>query len=164
MAAVPAAASAEPTLPGPASTAPTVAVVASTAAPAVTPATPPAARITVVDRAPAAPRSDAAAQARATVTATAAAAPAAAASEPASPLRYVWVIQVGAYAQEDNARRALAQVQGLGLDAGAETFTTAKGPLVRVRVGPFTRQAEAEQAALRIKALDLPVLVIRQRP
>jgi len=36
--------------------------------------------------------------------------------------------------------------------------------LMRVRVGPFTRQAEAEQAALRIKSLDLPVLLLRQRP
>lgn len=95
--------------------------------------------------------------------------PAAAASAPAperrAPPRHVWVIQVGAYADAANAERALAQVQGLGLEAGAESFDTAgKGRLTRVRVGPFTRQAEAEQAALRIKALDLPVLVIRQRP
>jgi cell division protein FtsN len=79
-------------------------------------------------------------------------------------VRHVWVIQVGAYAQESNARNALAQVQALGLDAGAESFDSPKGRLMRVRVGPFTRQAEAEQAALRIKTLNLPVLVIRQRP
>ncbi|MDZ4074704.1 MAG: SPOR domain-containing protein, partial [Hylemonella sp.] len=78
--------------------------------------------------------------------------------------RYVWVIQVGAYAQETNAQKALAQVQGLGLEAGAESFESPKGQLMRVRVGPFMRQAEADQAALRIKTLDLPVLVIRQRP
>ncbi|QKO23069.1 SPOR domain-containing protein [Rhodoferax sp. BAB1] len=89
--------------------------------------------------------------------------PARAASAPQA-LRYVWVIQVGAYAQEANAQKALAQVQGLGLEAGAETFASPKGPLMRVRVGPFMRQAEADQAALRIKTLDLPVLVIRQRP
>lgn len=88
--------------------------------------------------------------------------PAAAASAPR--LRHVWVIQVGAYAQEANAQKALAQVQGLGLEAGAESFESPKGKLMRVRVGPYTRQAEAEQAALRIKSLDLPVLVIRQRP
>jgi cell division septation protein DedD len=80
-------------------------------------------------------------------------------------VRYVWVLQVGAYAQEENARRALTQVQSLGLEAGAETFSTAQGSqLMRVRVGPFTRQAEAEQAAVRIKSLDLPVLLLRQRP
>ncbi len=88
--------------------------------------------------------------------------PARAASAPQQ--RYVWVIQVGAYAQEANAQRALAQVQGLGLEAGAESFESPKGPLRRVRVGPFMQQAEADQAALRIKTLDLPVLVIRQRP
>jgi len=88
--------------------------------------------------------------------------PARAASAP--PQRYVWVIQVGAYAQEANAQKALAQVQGLGLEAGAESFDSPKGKLMRVRVGPFMRQAEADQAALRIKTLDLPVLVIRQRP
>ncbi len=88
--------------------------------------------------------------------------PARAASAPQ--LRYVWVIQVGAYAQEANAQKALAQVQGLELEAGAESFDSPKGKLMRVRVGPFMRQAEADQAALRIKALDLPVLVIRQRP
>lgn len=95
-------------------------------------------------------------------------APSATARPAASPnaprVRYVWVIQVGAYAQPENAQNALAQVQSLGLDAGAETFESAKGPLTRVRVGPYTRQAEAEQAALRIKTLNLPVLVIRQRP
>ncbi len=94
-------------------------------------------------------------------------APAASAPAPErrAPPRHVWVIQVGAYADAANAERALAQVQGLGLDAGAESFDApGKGRLTRVRVGPFTRQAEAEQAALRIKALDLPVLVIRQRP
>jgi len=88
--------------------------------------------------------------------------PARAASAPQQ--RYVWVIQVGAYAQEANAQKALAQVQGLGLEAGAESFESPKGKLMRVRVGPFMRQADADQAALRIKTLDLPVLVIRQRP
>lgn len=88
--------------------------------------------------------------------------PARAASAPQQ--RYVWVIQVGAYAQETNAQKALAQVQGLGLEAGAESFESPKGKLMRVRVGPFMRQAEADQAALRIKTLDLPALVIRQRP
>lgn len=96
-------------------------------------------------------------------------APAAAAPRPAAAparaqpaQRYVWVIQVGAYAEAENASKALAQVQSLGLDAGSETFGSK--PLTRVRVGPFERQAEAEQAALRIKSLDLPALVIRQRP
>lgn len=117
---------------------------------------------------PAAPAPEpAAAPAPAPVTQTPAAAtpprPAPAARKPAPPRpTYVWVVQVGAYAQEDNARKALAQVQSLGLEAGAETFGSQ--PLTRVRVGPFTSQAEADRAALRIKSLDLPALVIRQQP
>lgn len=91
---------------------------------------------------------------------------AAAAPRPAAPqpLRYVWVLQVGAYAEESNALGALTQVLALGLEAGAESYDTAAGRLIRVRVGPFTRRAEAEQAAQRIAALKLPVLLIRQRP
>lgn len=88
----------------------------------------------------------------------------ASAPAPAPRVRHVWVVQVGAYAQPENAQNALAQVQSLGLEAGAEVFGSPKGPLTRVRVGPYTRQAEAEQAALRIKTLNLPVLVIRQKP
>lgn len=117
-----------------------------------------------VSPAPSAPRAATSAPvAPAVPAAVAAPRPARAASAP-RPI-YVWVIQVGAYAQESNAQKALAQVQGLGLEAGAEPFDTAdKGTLIRVRVGPFARQAEADQAVLRIKALDLPVLLIRQRP
>jgi len=92
----------------------------------------------------------------------AAARPALRASAPRVP--YVWVIQVGAYAEAANAQSALAQVQALGMEAGTESFDSPKGRLTRVRVGPYTRKAEASKAALRIKSLNLPVLVIRQRP
>lgn len=148
--------------------APEAAAASTAAGPAKTP------MVAVVDRNPAraapepAPTPVAAAPAEAApmpapAASAAAPRPAARASAPKA-LRYVWVIQVGAYAQESNASNALAQVQGLGLDAGAEAFESPQGRLMRVRVGPFTRQAEAEQAALRIKTLNLPVLVIRQRP
>ena len=83
---------------------------------------------------------------------------------PAVRVRYVWVVQVGAYAQEVNAQNTRARVEELGLETGAEPFKTASGELFRVRVGPFTRRDEAEKAALRIKSLDLPALVLRQRP
>ena len=95
----------------------------------------------------------------------AAAEPAAPASRPAPKRHYVWVIQVGAFAQGENADHALAVVQSLGFDAGEEKFKTRAGEqLTRVRVGPFSQQGEAEAAALRIRSLDLPALLIRQRP
>ncbi len=147
------------------------AAVAEPAAPApvasATPAAPAKPMIQAVDRTPApavraerqpTPAPAVAAKSPAPATPRPAVAPAK--SPPA--LRYVWVIQVGAYAEAENASKALAQVQSLGLEAGSETFGSK--PLTRVRVGPFERQAEADQAALRIKSLDLPALVIRQRP
>ncbi len=85
-------------------------------------------------------------------------------ARPAPRPTYVWVLQVGAFAEEANAQKALARVQMLGLEAGADPGDTARGRLTRVRVGPFERRAEADQAAERIRALDLPVLVLRQRP
>jgi len=168
--AAPAAAPAAASPSAPAVTAPVTATPA-----AATPAQP--ALINTADRAPAAPRqpeppvaspAPVAAQAQAPSAETTAPVPvprASGASGASAPRRiYVWVIQVGAYAQDGNAQNALAQVQGLGLEAGTETFDSPQGRLTRVRVGPFTRQGEAEQAALRIKTLNLPVLVIRQRP
>ena len=83
---------------------------------------------------------------------------------PGPALRHVWVLQVGAYAQPVNAQRALSQVRALGLEAGVEAYATPRGRLLRVRVGPFVRQDEAEQAARRVRALQLPVLLLRQRP
>lgn len=101
----------------------------------------------------------------ASATTLAAAEPAATASRPAPRRHYVWVIQVGAFAQGENADHALAVVQSLGFDAGEEKFRTRGGDqLTRVRVGPFSQQGEAEAAALRIRSLDLPALLIRQRP
>lgn len=183
------------TVPAPAATEPAVTASAPAAAPAAVPETPQLAQAASVPAIPAtvrpassgkpamvnasdrsaapakpepaepAPARPAAATNVAAATATPVAAPRPAAAASAPRLRYVWVIQVGAYAQEANAQKALAEVQALGLEAGAETFETAtKGKLMRVRVGPFTRQAEADQAALRIKTLNLPTLVIRQRP
>lgn len=155
------------------SPAPAQAPAPATARPAVSAKKP--AMVNASDRstAPAKPEAAVTAPVRpAAVTAVAAADPSAPAAAPrattvAAPaprLRYVWVIQVGAYAQEANAQKALADVQALGLEAGAESFESPKGKLMRVRVGPFTQQAEADQAALRIKSLNLPTLVIRQRP
>jgi DedD protein len=35
-----------------------------------------------------------------------------------------------------------------------------EGKRTRVRVGPFANKAEADQAALKIKALDLPATIL----
>jgi len=133
-------------------------VVASAAAPVASQTEPPASAAPA-SRHPQATGADTARSAASSV-----AAARSAHASPASPPRHVWVIQVGAYAQQAHAQQALAEVRALGLEAGAEAYATPQGRLIRVRVGPFARQDQAEQAARRIKALQLPVLVLRQRP
>jgi len=159
----------------PSAGAPRVAPAASRALPAPLPATAPTPAPAVAISAPANVASAAApveARAPALKPVEPAAAPAAppvavaraAQARPASPLLHVWVLQVGAYAQPAHAQRALTQVRALGLEAGVEAYDTPRGRLLRVRVGPFTRRAEAEQAAQRVRARQLPVLLLRQRP
>lgn len=81
------------------------------------------------------------------------------------PLQYVWVLQVGAFEQPANAQQVVEQIQSLGLDAGAAPYQTPEGPvLMRVRLGPYETRRDADLVALRLKALNLPVLVLRQRP
>ncbi len=73
-----------------------------------------------------------------------------------------WFVQVGAFAQEANADKVRAKVQAAGLPSTAQVSDTQAGQLIRVRAGPFESKAEAERAALRIKALDLPAVLVRQ--
>jgi cell division septation protein DedD len=147
---VPPPAEAAAVAPAPAVSAPVV--VASVAAPVVSQV--------VVAAAPAAATPGPQAKPAATAAPAAPLTKAATAQAPQAP-RAVWVVQVGAYAQQSNARQALSRVQALGLDAQA--YESRRGRLIRVRVGPYTREDEAEQAAARIRAQQLPALVVRQR-
>jgi cell division protein FtsN len=91
---------------------------------------------------------------------TAAKAKAAAKAEPAK--TKVWFVQAGAFAQESNAQNVRLKLEGAGLQTLAESSDTKAGKLIRVRVGPFTTKAEAENASLQIKALDLPAVLFRE--
>jgi cell division septation protein DedD len=91
---------------------------------------------------------------------TAPKAKAAAKSEPAK--TKVWFVQAGAFAQESNAQNVRLKLEGAGLQTLAESLDTKSGKLIRVRVGPFTTKAEAENASLQIKALDLPAVLFRE--
>jgi DedD protein len=62
-------------------------------------------------------------------------------------------IQVGAFA---NARPVEAKLGKAKIRYYTESVATAKGPVTRVRVGPFASKAEAEKALRKLKALDLP--------
>jgi cell division septation protein DedD len=74
----------------------------------------------------------------------------------------VWFVQVGAFAQESNAQNVRLKLEGAGLSAQAEASQTKVGPLIRVRVGPFKTKAEAENASLQVKALDLPSVLFKE--
>jgi DedD protein len=73
-----------------------------------------------------------------------------------------WFVQVGAFAKEANAHNVRAKLEAVGLASAAEPSDTPAGRLRRVRVGPFDAKGEAERAALQVKALDLPAVLVRQ--
>ena len=74
-----------------------------------------------------------------------------------------FVVNVGLFAQENNVRNARAKLQDAGLPVLVQVVKTAKGPLTRVRVGPYATQAEADAAAEKIHPLGLDAVVF-ERP
>lgn len=74
-----------------------------------------------------------------------------------------WVVQAGVFRQADNAQRVLSQLQGMGIEAALENLPNTRGEqMLRVVAGPFTQQAQAQQAAQRIQARSLPAMVMRE--
>ncbi|AOG22359.1 SPOR domain-containing protein [Acidovorax sp. RAC01] len=71
-----------------------------------------------------------------------------------------FIVQVGAFADADKAREVRAKVERAGLKTYAQVVDTKDGKRTRVRVGPFGNRAEADKAAARVKALDLPASVL----
>jgi DedD protein len=72
-----------------------------------------------------------------------------------------YVVQVGAFAEVVKAREARLKVEKLGLKTYTQVITNAEGRRIRVRVGPFETEADAEKAAKRIKAADLSAAVLK---
>lgn len=60
-------------------------------------------------------------------------------------------------------KRLFSYSEATGLASTAQASDTPVGRLVRVRAGPFGSKDEAERAALRIKALELPSVLVRQQ-
>ena len=72
-----------------------------------------------------------------------------------------YLINVGLFANANNAHNAYAKLQEAGLPATTQELKSAKGPLTRVRAGPFETQAQAEDAAEKIRALRLEAAVLK---
>lgn len=70
------------------------------------------------------------------------------------------VVQVGAYADAAKAREARFKLEKAGLKTYAQVVDTKEGQRTRVRVGPFTSRAEADQVAGKVKSLGLPVTIL----
>jgi DedD protein len=136
--------------PDPAPVVPPVAVASVTPAAAPVPAVP----APPVAAAPAAPRvAEDSARAKALLEDK----PVAGANVPAE-LRLV--VQVGAFADAAKAREVRLKLEKAGLKTYTQVADSKEGKRTRVRVGPFASKAEADQAALKIKALDLPATIL----
>lgn len=70
------------------------------------------------------------------------------------------VVQVGAFTDAVKAREARLRLEKAGLKTYTQVTETKDGKRFRVRAGPFASRAEAEKAASKIKALELPASIL----
>lgn len=94
------------------------------------------------------------------------AAPATTASAPPpkatpNPAATTFVINVGLFAEENNARNALVKLKDAGLAAYTQELRGKKGKLTWVRVGPFDALSQAEKTVETIRALGLDAQVVK---
>jgi cell division septation protein DedD len=68
-------------------------------------------------------------------------------------------VNVGLFANTDNAERAHQRLKEAGLAVTTETLNMPKGQRSRVRVGPFPNRSEADDVARTIKTLGLDAIV-----
>lgn len=80
------------------------------------------------------------------------------ATDPASSGHFY--VNVGLFADAANAQNAHNKVKAAGLPVLSQSVQGKKGPLTRVRVGPFANRSKADEAARRIKALALDAVVV----
>lgn len=71
-----------------------------------------------------------------------------------------FVVQVGAFADDDKAREVRQKLEKAGLKTYTHVADTKDGKRTRVRVGPFSTKADADKAAERIKGLELPAAIL----
>jgi DedD protein len=71
-----------------------------------------------------------------------------------------FVVQVGAFADAARAKEARTKLERAGLKTYTTVVETKDGQRTRVRVGPFGDKTDADSAASKIKALDLPAAVL----
>ena len=70
------------------------------------------------------------------------------------------IVQVGAFADNDKAREVRQKLEKAGFKTYTQVAETKDGKRIRVRVGPFATKAQADKAASKIKALDMPAAIL----
>ncbi|MDQ2703202.1 MAG: SPOR domain-containing protein [Pseudomonadota bacterium] len=75
-----------------------------------------------------------------------------------------FAVQLAAFSRQDDANKLRDRARALGFSAFTETVATDKGDLVRVRLGPVSTRAEAEQLQARAKAKMAMAGVVRPHP
>jgi cell division protein FtsN len=92
-----------------------------------------------------------------------AASPPSAAEAPTASPRAVptgrFIVNVGIFADENNARNAFVRLMDADLPANSKVFQARRGPRTRVWVGPFETQTEADVASEKIRTFGLDALV-----
>lgn len=111
------------------------------------------------DSKPAAAAAEAPAKAEKDTAAQAAAVPAATAKTDSAKTGAGYVVQIGAFSDSYGARALAAKLQRGGFPGYAETVTTDKGTLHRVRVGPYPSRDAADAALVKLKAAGFSGMV-----
>jgi cell division protein FtsN len=101
------------------------------------------------------------AQAQAQVASKAQAPKVAAAPAVAAVVAPQFMVNVGLFADENNARNAHTQLTDAGLPASQQAVKGPRGRFTRVRVGPYETEAQAQTAADKIQALGLDAMVVK---
>jgi len=81
-------------------------------------------------------------------------------TKPAASATGRFVVQFGSYSDAAKAHEARLKVERAGFKTYAQVAQGADGKRFRVRVGPFVKRADAEQAAEKIKKLNLPASIL----
>lgn len=79
-------------------------------------------------------------------------------SSDANPSRYV--VQVAAFSDAGKAHEVRQKLEKAGIKTYSQAVDTPDGKRYRVRIGPFTSKAEAEQAAGKVKTHQLTAVVL----
>jgi DedD protein len=73
-----------------------------------------------------------------------------------------FVVQIGAYKDQDNAKAIITQMKDAKLSVFSDTISVKTGKVTRVRLGPFATKEKAEAALLQAKLAGVTGKVVPQ--